>query len=26
VPGALHGFDSILLAAGPFWLILFAFT
>jgi len=22
VPGALHGFDAIVLAAGPFWLIL----
>jgi molybdopterin converting factor small subunit len=26
VPGALHGFDSIVLAAGPFWLILSAFA
>jgi len=26
VPGALHGFDSIVVAAGPFWMILFAFT
>ena len=26
VPGALHGFDSIVLAAGPFWLILTVFT
>jgi molybdopterin converting factor small subunit len=25
VPGALHGFDSIVLAAGPFWLIMTAF-
>jgi molybdopterin converting factor small subunit len=22
VPGALHGFDAIVMAAGPFWLIL----
>ena len=26
VPGALHGFDGIVLAAGPFWLILTSFT
>ncbi|MBU1227932.1 MAG: MoaD/ThiS family protein [Actinobacteria bacterium] len=25
VPGALHGFDAIVLAAGPFWLILTIF-
>jgi hypothetical protein len=25
VPGALHGFDAIVLAAGPFWVILAAF-
>jgi len=25
VPGALHGFDAIVLAAGPFWLIVTAF-
>jgi len=25
VPGALHGFDAIMLAAGPFWLILTIF-
>jgi hypothetical protein len=26
VPGALHGFDGIVLAAGTFWLILTAFA
>jgi len=26
VPGALHGFDAIVMAAGPFWLILAAFA
>lgn len=25
VPGALHGFDAIVMAAGPFWLILSIF-
>ena len=25
VPGALHGFDAIVLAAGPFWLIMTSF-
>ncbi len=25
VPGALHGFDAIMMAAGPFWLILSIF-
>lgn len=25
VPGALHGFDAIVLAAGPFWLIIHVF-
>ncbi len=26
VPGALHGFDGIVLAAGPFWLIVSVFA
>jgi molybdopterin converting factor small subunit len=25
VPGSLHGFDAIMMAAGPFWLVLTAF-
>lgn len=25
VPGALHGFDAIVLAAGPFWVIIASF-
>ncbi|MCJ7725005.1 MAG: MoaD/ThiS family protein [Acidimicrobiia bacterium] len=25
VPGSLHGFDAIVMAAGPFWLIVTAF-
>jgi len=26
VPGAMHGFDAIVMAAGPFWLILTIFS
>jgi len=26
VPGAMHGFDAIVMAAGPFWLVLSIFS
>jgi hypothetical protein len=26
VPGALHPFDAIVMASGPFWLMLTAFS